>query len=150
MLSESQQWQEQWLALLQRRVARDRAALRGTLEAMRDAKGWNDFAEGSQAVWRDYLGASAAIWQDGVTAAMQGAGAWSDAARDAMQQWQQSMSGLQQGSAGGAALPMGEWMAAFERAVSAAQAMDGGLAASASASAKPARESRARGAHHVG
>ena len=150
MLSASQQWREQWFVLQQHRIARDSAALRGALEAMRDAKDLNDFAAGSQTVLRDYLSASAAIWQEGVAAAMQGAGVWSDTARETMQQWQQSMSGLHQGSVGGAALPMREWMAAFERAVSAAQAMDGGLAASASASAKPARESRARGAHHVG
>lgn len=141
MMSASQPWREQWLAFQQRRLARDSAALRGTLEALRDAKDWNDFAAGSQAVWRDYLNASAAIWQDGVAAAMQGALAWSDTARETMQQWQQSMSGFQPGPAGGA-LPMREWMAAFERAVSPAQAANGGSAA-------PQRQSRERGAHHV-
>lgn len=141
MLSASQQWREQWFVLQQHRIARDSAALRGTLEAMRDAKDLNDFAAGSQTVLRDYLSASAAIWQEGVAAAMQGAGVWSDTARETMQQWQQSMSGFQPGPAGGA-LPMREWMAAFERAVSPAQAANGGSAA-------PQRQSRERGAHHV-
>lgn len=138
MLSDSQQWSEQWLSLQRRRVERDRAALRGTLEAMRDARDWSDFAEGSQAMLRDYLSASAAIWQDGVAAAMHGAGAWSDSARDTIQQWQQSMSGLQQGAAGGA-LPMRDWMTAFERAVLPVPAAD--------ASSATARES---GAPHAG
>ncbi|TDV13865.1 hypothetical protein [Paraburkholderia caballeronis] len=150
MMSASQQWNEHWLALQQHRFERDRDALRGTFEALRDAKDWNDFAAGSQAVWRDYLSTSATIWQEGVAAAMQGAGAWSDTAREAMQQWQDSVSGLQQGAAGGAALPMREWMAAFERAVSAASAMHPADAAAAKGAATHARDSRPRGAHHVG
>lgn len=146
MLSASEQWREQWLALQQRRLARDHAALHGTLTAMRDANDWNDFASGSQAVLRDYLSASAAIWQDSVAAAMQGAGAWSDTAREAMQQWQQSMNGWQPGPAVGGALPMREWMAAFERAVSPAQAAQ----AAQGDPATQARPPRERGARHAG
>lgn len=149
MLSASQQWREQWFVLQQHRIARDSAALRGALEAMRDAKDLNDFAAGSQTVLRDYLSASAAIWQEGVAAAMQGAGVWSDTARETMQQWQQSMSGLHQGSVGGAALPMREWMAAFERAASSAQAAYGNAATPEPEAVPHAGQSRESGAQHV-
>jgi hypothetical protein len=142
MLSAGERWREQWLALQQRRFARDHAALHGTLDAMREASDWNDFAAGSQAVLRDYLSASAAIWQDGVAAAMQGAGAWSDTTRDALLQWQQSMSRFQPGSTGGGALPMREWMAAFERAVSPVPAAEDEPAHAA----RRSRERRARSA----
>jgi len=144
MLAAGQQWRETWLTLQRRRLSRDSAALRGTLEAMRDANDWNDFAVGSQAALRDYLSASMAIWQEGVAATMQGAGAWSDTARETMQQWQQSMNGFP-GSFGGAALPMREWMAAFERAVSPAAAA-GDAAAKRTTQARRAADS---GAHHA-
>lgn len=144
MLTASQQWREQMLTLQQHRINRDIEALRGTLEALRDAKDWNEFATGSQSVLRDYLSTSAAIWQEGVTAAMQGAGIWSDSTRDAFQKWQDSVGGLQPGAAAGAALPMREWMAAFERAVGGTVAEDTDPHGSARG-----RESRSRGGQHV-
>jgi hypothetical protein len=120
MMTHGQQWREQILKLEQHRIERDRAALEGTLETLGHAQDWSDLAVASQSVLRDYLSASAAIWQEGVAAAMQGAGAWTDTARDIAQDWQDALAGLQPGAATATALPMREWMAAFERAVSAA------------------------------
>lgn len=60
-LVHQQQWHEHALKLMYRRMERDRAALEGTLETLRDARDWNDFAAASQSVWRDYLTASAAL-----------------------------------------------------------------------------------------
>jgi hypothetical protein len=141
LLVQQQQWREHALKLLQRRTERDRAALEGTLESLRHAQDWSDFAAASQSVWREYLGASAALWQEGAAAALQGTGAWTDFARDMTQQWQDSLGSLQSGAAGaksGAAMPMREWMAAFERAVGvaaqgAAQAAQAAQAAAAAA-----------------
>ncbi|QBQ99191.1 hypothetical protein [Paraburkholderia pallida] len=119
-LVHQQQWREQALKLMHRRMERDRAALEGTLETLRDARDWSDFAAASQSVWRDYLSASAALWQEGAAAALEGASAWNQLARDMAQQWQDTLTGLQQGAPGvkgGAAMPMREWMAAFERAM---------------------------------
>ncbi|WP_233869521.1 hypothetical protein [Paraburkholderia adhaesiva] len=120
MMKHSQQWREQLLKLEQHRLERDRAALEGALETLSHAQDWSDLAAASQSVLRDYLSESAAIWQEGVAAAMQGAGAWTDTARDIAQNWQDSLPGLQPGAATASALPMREWMAAFERAVSGA------------------------------
>lgn len=139
LLCAGEQWREQWLALAQRRFARDRAALHGTLDAIREAQDWRDFAAGSEAVWRDYLSASAALWQDGVAAALHATLAWNDSAREALQQWQQSIGRLQSGPAAGAALPMREWMAAFERAASAGAAAAAGAADAAASAGSPAR-----------
>lgn len=122
MLSQGEQWREQLLSLQQRRYERDRAALEGVMETLRAAQDWSDFATASQSVLRDYLGASAAIWQESVAAAMQGAGAWTDTARGIAQSWQDSLGGLEPGAATASAMPMREWMAAFERAVGAAVA----------------------------
>jgi hypothetical protein len=118
MLAQGQQWREQIMELQQHRLERDRAALEGALETLRDAHDWSDLATASQSVLRDYLNASAAIWQDGVTAAMHGAGAWSDVARDMTQHWHDSLCGLEPATVTASAMPMREWMAAFERAVS--------------------------------
>ncbi|MDR3098419.1 MAG: hypothetical protein LBV73_15275 [Paraburkholderia sp.] len=115
-----QQWREHALTLMYRRMERDRAALEGTLETLRDAHDWNDFAAASQSVWRDYLSASAALWQEGAAAGLQSVGAWSGLARNMAQQWQDVLAWPQQGAQGaksGAAMPMREWMAAFERAM---------------------------------
>lgn len=120
MMTHGQQWREQILKLEQHRIERDRAALEGALETLGHAQDWSDLAVASQSVLRDYLSASAAIWQEGVAAAMQGAGAWTDTARDIAQNWQDSLAGLQPGGGTVSALPMREWMAAFERAVSGA------------------------------
>lgn len=120
-----QQWREQAVNLLQRRMARDRAALEATLVSLRNAQSWSDFGAASQAVWRDYLVASAALWQENTAATVQATGVWANAARDVMQQWQDTLASLQRGAPavagqGDAAQPMREWMAAFERAMSAA------------------------------
>jgi hypothetical protein len=132
LFAQGEQWREQVLELQQRRLARDRAALEGTLETLRDAHDWSDFSTASQSVLRDYLSASAALWQAGVTAAMQDAGAWADAARDLTQEWHDSLSGLQPGTITPSALPMREWMAAFERAVGRAYGVSGGVSGGAS------------------
>lgn len=122
-LVHQQQWREQAANLLQRRIERDRAALESTLASLRGAQNWSDFGAASQAVWRDYLMASAALWQESAAASVQATGVWANAARDVMQQWQDSLANLQPGAAAGAvgaAQPMREWTAAFERAMSAA------------------------------
>jgi hypothetical protein len=121
LLVGQQQWREQILKLEQRRLERDREALEGVLESLRTAHDWSDFAIAAQSVWRDYLGASAALWQESVTAAMQDAGSWSDTARDFAQQWQDACTGAKAGAANApGALPMREWMNAFERAMNSA------------------------------
>ncbi|WP_322012086.1 hypothetical protein [Paraburkholderia sp. J12] len=125
LFAQGEQWREQVLELQQRRLARDRAALEGTLETLRDARDWSDFSTASQSVLRDYVNASAAIWQEGVAAAMHGAGALADTARDLTQEWHDSLSGLQPGTNTPSALPMREWMAAFERAVGRAYGVSG-------------------------
>lgn len=159
MMTQGQQWREQLLKLEQRRLERDRAALEGTLQTLREAKDWTDFATASQSLLRDYLSATAAIWQEGVAASMQGAGAWTDTARDFAQNWQDSLSGmqaswqaslqsgLQPGAATASAMPMREWMAAFERVVSGA-ALNGahGKPSTANGTGKPA--AHAQGDHH--
>lgn len=99
-LAYQQQWREHALKLLYRRMERDRAALEGTLETLRDARDWNEFAIASQSVWRNYLGASAALWQEAAVAALQGAGAWAGLMRDMAQQWQDASAGLLQGVPG--------------------------------------------------
>ncbi|MBN3853773.1 hypothetical protein G3N59_10315 [Paraburkholderia sp. Ac-20340] len=124
-LVQQQQWREQAANLLQRRIERDRAALEGTLESLRGAQDWSDFGAATQTVWRDYLLASAALWQENVAATVQGTGVWANAVRDMSQQWQDTLEKLKPGAVAqpgrsGAALPMREWMAAFERAMSAA------------------------------
>ncbi|WP_322092464.1 hypothetical protein [Paraburkholderia bannensis] len=124
-LVQQQQWREQAASLLQRRMARDRVALEATLESLRSAQSWSDFGAASQTVWRDYLVASAALWQENTAATVQATGVWANAARDAMQQWQDTLAGLRPGAVAatgqvGAVQPMREWMAAFERAMSAA------------------------------
>jgi hypothetical protein len=140
LLVGQQEWRERVLKLEQRRIERDREALEGVLESLRTARDWSDFAIATQSLWRDYFGASAALWQEGVAAAMQGASAWSDTARDVTQQWQQACAGAQAGASNApGALPMREWMNAFERAMNSA----------ANGAAHPARSSgagRAQGA----
>jgi hypothetical protein len=123
-LVHQQQWREQAANLLQRRIERDRAALEGTLESLRSAQDWSDFGAATQTVWRDYLLASAALWQENAAATVQGTGVWANAVRDMTQQWQETLEKLKPGatalaSQSGAALPMREWMAAFEKAMTA-------------------------------
>ncbi|MFD1558273.1 hypothetical protein ACFSHT_22015 [Paraburkholderia silviterrae] len=147
-LVHQQQWREQALNLMYRRMERDRAALEGTLETLRDARDWNDFAAASQSVWRDYLSASAALWQEGAAAALQDAGAWNQLARDMTQQWQDTLTALQQGAPGvkgAAAMPMREWMAAFERAMG-DTAHDATQAAAGTQSAAGGQQGQGRGA----
>ncbi|NIE65808.1 hypothetical protein [Burkholderia sp. Ax-1719] len=132
-LVHQQQWREQAANLLQRRIARDRAALESMLESLRRAQSWSDFGAASQTVWRDYLLASAALWQESTAASVQVTGVWANAARDVMQQWQDSLAQLQPVTAAAAtpaaaidaAQPIREWMAAFERAMSAASSAFG-------------------------
>ncbi|WP_322032559.1 hypothetical protein [Paraburkholderia sp. J76] len=126
LLAGQQQWREQVLKLEQRRIERDRAAVEGLLESLRTARDWTDFAVATQSVWRDYLGASTTLWQESVAAAMQGASTWSDSARDVTQQWQEASAARSPG-----ALPMREWMNAFERAINSAGGGVGGPAAQA-------------------
>ncbi|MEM5310777.1 hypothetical protein [Paraburkholderia sp. JHI869] len=121
LLVGQQQWREQLLKLEQRRIERDREAVEGLLESLRTARDWTDFAVATQSVWRDYLGASTTLWQESVAAAMQGASTWSDSARDFTQQWQEACAGAQAGASKvPGALPMREWMNAFERAMASA------------------------------
>lgn len=150
MLAQGQQWREQIQKLQQRRLERDRAALEGTLETLRDAHDWSDFAAGSQTILRDYLSASAALWQESVAAAMQGAGAWTDATRDAVQGWQDAFTAWQPGQAAGAALPMREWMAAFERSVGVAPAANGAAGDAAARTGKTAGADEAQTAYASG
>jgi hypothetical protein len=121
LLVGQQQWRERLLKLEQRRLERDREALEGVLESLRTSRDWSDFAIATQSVWRDYFGASAALWQEGFAAALQDASTWSDTARDLTQKWQDACTGAQAGAAGApGALPMREWMNAFERAMNSA------------------------------
>ncbi|POR55021.1 hypothetical protein B0G62_102632 [Paraburkholderia eburnea] len=148
-LVHQQQWREQAVNLLQRRTARDRAALEATLESLRGAQSWSDFGAASQTVWRNYLIASAALWQENAAATVQATGVWANAARDAMQQWQDTLAGLQPGAAAatspdGVVQPMREWMAAFERAMSVATGA-AGVAVAASTTDAPAH---AHGGQH--
>ena len=140
LLVGQQQWREQLLKLEQRRIERDREAVEGLLESLRTARDWTDFAVATQSVWRDYLGASTTLWQESFATAMQGASTWSDSARDFTQQWQEACAGAQaSASKVPGALPMREWMNAFERAMNSA----------ANGAAHPARSSgagRAQGA----
>ena len=132
LLVGQQQWREQLLKLEQRRIERDREAVEGLLESLRTARDWTDFAVATQSVWRDYLGASTTLWQESVAAAVQGASTWSDSARDFTQQWQEACAGAQAGASKvPGALPMREWMNAFERAMSSAANGAGGKAAGA-------------------
>jgi hypothetical protein len=126
LLAHGQQWREQLLKLQQRRLARDMAVLEETLESLRDAHDWNDFATAGQTVLRDYTSASTALWQEGVAAALQGAGTWSDLARDLAQNWHDSLEAFQPDASTTTALPMRDWMAAFERAVGSAYAVKSG------------------------
>jgi hypothetical protein len=126
LLAHGQQWREQLLKLQQRRLARDMAVLEDTLESLRDAHDWNDFATAGQTVLRDYTSASTALWQEGVAAALQGAGTWSDLARDLAQNWHDSLEAFQPDASTTTALPMRDWMAAFERAVGSAYAVKSG------------------------
>jgi hypothetical protein len=127
-LVHQQQWREQAANLLQRRIARDRAALEATLASLRGARSWSEFQAANQAAWREYWVASAALWQESAAANVQATGVWANAARDVMKQWQETLATLQPGAAAAAApaaavsatQPMREWMAAFERAMSAA------------------------------
>ncbi|WP_322104318.1 hypothetical protein [Paraburkholderia sp. J41] len=113
-----QQWREQWLQFQQRRFERDRAALEGMADVLRDAHDWNDFTMASQTVWRDWFNANAALWQDTAANAVQGSLLWADVARDFSQQWTDTCAGLGAAANPRAARPMREWMSAFERAMS--------------------------------
>jgi hypothetical protein len=147
MMTHGQHWREHILKLEQRRLERDQAAIEGTLETLRHAQDWSELAVASQSVLRDYLSASAAIWQEGVAAAMEGAGAWTDTARDIAQNLQDSITGLQPGAGTASALPMREWMAAFERAVGAVGgAAPNGEAGNANGAGKQAAQ--AQGEQH--
>ena len=140
-----QEWRERVLKLEQRRIERDREALNGVIESLRTARDWSDFAVATQSVWREYLGASAALWQEGAAAAMQGASTWSDTARDVTQQWQQACAGAQAGASNvPGALPMREWMNAFERAMNSAT---NGAAGSSSGAGRAQRASAGGGQH---
>jgi hypothetical protein len=155
MMTQGQQWREQLLKLEERRLERDRAALEGALQTLREAKDWTDFVTASQTVLRDYLSATAAMWQESVGASMQSAGAWSDSARDFVQNCQDSLSGLQAGwqasfqpgAATASALPMRDWMVAFERAVSGA-VLNGAHAAPGTANGTGKAAAHAQGDHH--
>ncbi|HTR07087.1 MAG TPA: hypothetical protein VMJ11_10615 [Paraburkholderia sp.] len=121
LLVGQQHWREQMLKLEQRRLERDREALEGMLESLRTARDWTDFAIATQSVWRDYFGTSTALWQEGFAAAMQDASTWSETARELAQQWQDACGGARPGASNApGALPMREWMNAFERAVNGA------------------------------
>lgn len=150
MLTQGQQWREQLLKLQQRRLDCERAALEGTLDTLRHAQDWTDLATQSQAVLRDYLSTSTAIWQESVTVAMQDAGAWAETARGLARNWQESLARMQASSPATSAMPMRDWMTAFERAVgaavadsAAAEANAAGVAAS-EAAATDAAAQRAR------
>ncbi|MFP6560227.1 hypothetical protein WJ542_18265 [Paraburkholderia sp. B3] len=138
LLEHGQQWREQLLKLQQRRLARDRAALESTLESLREAHDWSDFATAGQSVLHDYVGASTALWQEGVAATLQGAGAWSDLARDLAQNWHDSLGTFQPGAGTASALPMRDWMAMFERAVGSAYAGNGVVSDAVVHTAEPA------------
>jgi len=142
-----QEWRERVLKLEQRRVERDREALQGAIESLRTARDWTDFAIATQSVWREYVGACTSLWQEGAAAAMQGASMWSDTARDVTQQWQQACAGAQAGAANGpGALPMREWMAAFERAMN--SATNGAAYPASSSGAGRAQGANAGGGQH--
>lgn len=111
------EWRQQWLDLQSSHLARDEALLAGALEAAGSANDWSDWMLANQSVLRDYVSASTALWQQTATAAIHGAGAWSDSARDVLQQWQDVWTNAQPGANSGAALPMRAWMAAFEHRV---------------------------------
>ncbi|WP_027794635.1 hypothetical protein [Paraburkholderia acidipaludis] len=143
LFAHGQQWREQLLKLQQRRLARDRAALEDTLESLREAHDWSEFAAAGQTVLRDYVGASTALWQEGVAATLQSAGAWSDLARDLAQNWHDSLDVFQPGGGTASALPMRDWMAMFERAAGSAP---GGNGAAADASVQTAEH--AHGEQH--
>lgn len=150
LVAGQQQWRERLLKLEQRRLERDREALEGVLESLRTAHDWSDFALATQSVWRDYFAASTALWQESVAGALQDAGTWSETARGFAQQWQDACTGAQAGASSAAgALPMREWMNAFERAMTSATNGAAGPAA-ASANAPGARTSRAQGASESG
>jgi hypothetical protein len=145
LLAGQHQWRERLLGLEQRRLERDREAIEGWLESLRTAHDWSDFAVATQSIWRDYLSASTSLWQEGCAVAMQGASAWSETARDVAQQWQDACAGAQRGAAGApGALPMREWMNAFERAMTGAA---NGAAHPGNASDARARETGGQHGH---
>lgn len=117
-----QQWREQWLQFEQRRFERDSAALESTVDALRDAQDWSDFAVASQTVCRQWFNASAALWQETAANAVQGSLLWTDIASNGSQQWAEvcASMGAAMTANSRAARPMREWMNAFECAMNGA------------------------------
>ncbi|QGZ63262.1 hypothetical protein [Paraburkholderia acidisoli] len=114
-----QQGREQWLQFMQRRVERDRAALEGAMDALREARDWSEYAIASQTVSRDWFNASAALWQETAANAVQGPLLWSEVARDFAQQWTDVCAGFGAVTMSmRAARPVRAWMNAFERTMS--------------------------------
>lgn len=108
-------WRENWLQFAQRRFERDRTALEGAMDALRESRDWNECAIASQTVWRDWCNASAALWQDTAANAVQGSLLWVDVARDFSQQWSDACAGIGAATLSTrAARPLRAWMSAFE------------------------------------
>lgn len=117
MLALGQQWRQQALAWQQRRVERDRNAVQQALGALAHAQDWNEMVAGYHTVVRDYLSVSTSLWQDGIQIATQAPREAGNGVQEALRQWQGACTGEwhKLTAANGAALPMRDWMAAFER-----------------------------------
>ncbi|WP_114810593.1 hypothetical protein [Paraburkholderia kururiensis] len=117
MLALGQQWRQQALTWQQRRMERDRNAVQQALGALAHAQDWNEMVAGYHTVVRDYLSASTSLWQDGIQLATQAPREAGNGVQDALRQWQGACAGEWQKltTTHGAALPMRDWMAAFER-----------------------------------
>ncbi|WEY40672.1 hypothetical protein [Paraburkholderia sp. SUR17] len=141
MLALGQQWRQQALAWQQRRVERDRNAVQQALGALAHAQDWNEMVAGYHTVVRDYLSVSTSLWQDGIQIATQAPREAGNGVQEALRQWQGACTGEwhKLTAANGAALPMRDWMAAFERtAESVAHAVAQASASSASSASSPA------------
>jgi hypothetical protein len=117
LLALGQQWRQQALAWQQRRIERDSSAVQQALGALAHAQDWNEMVAGYHTVVRDYLSASTALWQDGVQIATQAPREAGAGMQEALRQWQGACAGEwhKLTAANGAAVPMRDWMAAFER-----------------------------------
>lgn len=141
MLALGQQWRQQALAWQQRRVERDRNAVQQALGALAHAQDWNEMVAGYHTVVRDYLSVSTSLWQDGIQIATQAPREAGNGVQEALRQRQGACTGEwhKLTAANGAALPMRDWMAAFERtAESVAHAVAQASTSSAPSASSPA------------
>ncbi|SDH31846.1 hypothetical protein [Paraburkholderia phenazinium] len=120
MLTSAQEWRQHACALEKLRIERYGDALRRTRESAAIAKDWNECQASFQAVLSDYLATTSNIWQQSVGLAVRNRGAFGEAVRDALNNWQSAWADQWKKAAdvSGSGAPLREWLQHLEQMVS--------------------------------